>query len=170
MRCWAFCILCDFSIELGQLRGAAAIGAVARSTKLMTSPSRSVASPIRTTPPVSSFSEAVEVVAAASAAESPLAFGAESLPSSSQQQPETLNIPAVLWDRPVGSSKRVPPPVPPRSPKRPFDYVASFAAASSAESNQVGIRGVITFLFLHALPNQPPKAIRSCLCHVQGEH
>ena len=43
---------------------------------------------------------------------------------------ETLNIPAVLWDRPVGSSKRVPPPVPPRSPRRPYDHSISFAAAS----------------------------------------
>lgn len=44
--------------------------------------------------------------------------------------PETLNIPAVLWDRPSGSSKRVPPPVPPRSPRRPYDHEASFAAAT----------------------------------------
>ena len=54
-------------------------------------------------------------------------------------QPETLNIPAVLWDRPTGSSKRVPPPVPPRSPRRPIDQMASFAAASSSE----GLRGLI---------------------------
>ena len=52
--------------------------------------------------------------------------------SSSALQPETLNIPAVLWDRPVGSSKRVPPPVPPRSPRRPIDHLASFAAASAS--------------------------------------
>ena len=45
---------------------------------------------------------------------------------------ETLNIPAVLWDRPVGSSKRVPPPVPPRSPRRPYDHSISFAAASDS--------------------------------------
>ena len=51
---------------------------------------------------------------------------------SSSLQPETLNIPAVLWDRPVGSSKRVPPPVPPRSPRRPIDHLASFAAASAS--------------------------------------
>ena len=44
--------------------------------------------------------------------------------------PETLNIPAVLWDRPTGSSKRVPPPVPPRSPRRPQDQLASFAMAN----------------------------------------
>ena len=52
--------------------------------------------------------------------------------NSSLLQPETLNIPAVLWDRPSGSSKRVPPPVPPRSPKRPYDHVASFGAATAA--------------------------------------
>ena len=44
--------------------------------------------------------------------------------------PETLNIPAVLWDRPAGSSKRVPPPVPPRSPRRPFEPQISFAEAN----------------------------------------
>ena len=47
---------------------------------------------------------------------------------------ETLNIPAVLWDRPQGSSKRVPPPVPPRSPRRPYDHSISFSAASEATS------------------------------------
>ena len=43
------------------------------------------------------------------------------------QQPETLNLPAVLWDKPVGSKIRVPPPVPPRSPRRPIDPVSSGA-------------------------------------------
>eukprot|EP00096_Caligus_rogercresseyi_P003636 TRINITY_DN1694_c0_g1_i1.p1 TRINITY_DN1694_c0_g1~~TRINITY_DN1694_c0_g1_i1.p1 ORF type:complete len:201 (+),score=47.21 TRINITY_DN1694_c0_g1_i1:766-1368(+) len=33
---------------------------------------------------------------------------------------ETVNLPAVLWDRPAGSKVRVPPPaIPPRSPKSP---------------------------------------------------
>ena len=57
-------------------------------------------------------------------------------------QPETLNIPAVLWDRPTGSSKRVPPPVPPRSPRRPIDQMASFAMAAAASSSE-GLRGLI---------------------------
>ena len=52
----------------------------------------------------------------------------------SGDEPETLNIPAVLWDRPTGSSKRVPPPVPPRSPRRPYDHSISFAAASDSDS------------------------------------
>ena len=60
------------------------------------------------------------------------------------QQPETLNIPAVLWDRPTGSSKRVPPPVPPRSPRRPIDQMASFAMAAAASSE--GLRGLISCL------------------------
>ncbi|CAB4066627.1 PIP5K [Lepeophtheirus salmonis] len=34
---------------------------------------------------------------------------------------ETVNLPAVLWDRPAGSKVRVPPPVPPRSPKTPLE-------------------------------------------------
>ena len=59
-------------------------------------------------------------------------------------QPETLNIPAVLWDRPTGSSKRVPPPVPPRSPRRPIDQMASFAMAAAASSE--GLRGLISCL------------------------
>ena len=60
------------------------------------------------------------------------------------QQPETLNIPAVLWDRPTDSSKRVPPPVPPRSPRRPIDQMASFAMAAAASSE--GLRGLISCL------------------------
>ena len=64
-------------------------------------------------------------------------------------QPETLNIPAVLWDRPTGSSKRVPPPVPPRSPRRPIDQMASFAAAASSE----GLRGLI---IMHSVFNILP--------------
>lgn len=43
------------------------------------------------------------------------------------QQPETLNLPAVLWDKPLGSKIRVPPPVPPRSPRRPIDPISSGA-------------------------------------------
>lgn len=52
----------------------------------------------------------------------------------SNNNAETLNIPAVLWDRPAGSSKRVPPPVPPRSPRRPYDHQSSFAAAITSET------------------------------------
>ena len=53
------------------------------------------------------------------------------------KQPETLNLPAVLWDRPAGSKIRVPPPVPPRSPRRPIDPVASGAFdAAGIASNQ----------------------------------
>ena len=55
---------------------------------------------------------------------------------------ETLNIPAVLWDRPTGSSKRVPPPVPPRSPRRPYDHSISFAEAS--DTSVSGYRGDLT--------------------------
>ena len=44
-----------------------------------------------------------------------------------QLQPETLNLPAVLWDKPAGSKIRVAPPVPPRSPRRANDPVASGA-------------------------------------------
>ena len=47
--------------------------------------------------------------------------------SSIHQQPETLNLPAVLWDKPAGSKIRVPPPVPPRSPRKPMDPVGSGA-------------------------------------------
>ena len=47
--------------------------------------------------------------------------------SNSPQQPETLNLPAVLWDKPAGSKIRVPPPVPPRSPRKPMDPVGSGA-------------------------------------------
>jgi len=47
--------------------------------------------------------------------------------SSYNQQPETLNLPAVLWDKPLGSKIRVPPPVPPRSPRRPIDPISSGA-------------------------------------------
>ena len=55
---------------------------------------------------------------------------------------ETLNIPAVLWDRPTGSSKRVPPPVPPRSPRRPYGHSISFAEAS--DTSVSGYRGDLT--------------------------
>jgi hypothetical protein len=77
---------------------------------------------------------------------------------------ETLNIPAVLWDRPTGSSKRVPPPVPPRSPRRPYDHSISFAEAS--ETSVSGYRGDLTkktsavslplpsMLATQSLPNQ----------------
>ena len=43
---------------------------------------------------------------------------------------ETLNLPAVLWDKPPGSKTRVPPPIPPRSPKRPLDPTGAFATAT----------------------------------------
>ena len=77
---------------------------------------------------------------------------------------ETLNIPAVLWDRPTGSSKRVPPPVPPRSPRRPYDHSISFAEAS--DTSVSGYRGDLTkkssvvslplpsMLTTQSLPNQ----------------
>ncbi len=51
---------------------------------------------------------------------------------------ETLNLPAVLWDKPPGSKTRVPPPVPPRSPKRPLDPTGAFAnAAALQDANNV---------------------------------
>ena len=56
--------------------------------------------------------------------------------------PETLNLPAVLWDKPPGSKTRVPPPVPPRSPKRPLDPSGAFATASSLEDGFI-LRGSI---------------------------
>ena len=65
--------------------------------------------------------------------------------SSNPQQPETLNLPAVLWDKPVGSKIRVPPPVPPRSPRKPMDPVSSgafeeaMAASFNAESSQANV-------------------------------
>ena len=65
--------------------------------------------------------------------------------SSDPQQPETLNIPAVLWDKPAGSKIRVPPPVPPRSPRKPMDPVSSGAfeeamtASFHAESSQANV-------------------------------
>ena len=59
--------------------------------------------------------------AAASAAES-----AESAPH--------LNLPAVLWDRPAGSKTKVPPPVPPRSPRKPIEASGAFEAALSREA------------------------------------
>ena len=65
--------------------------------------------------------------------EDPAAVAAEEPANGDKLQPETLNIPAVLWDRPTGSSKRVPPPVPPRSPKRPYDHLSSFAEATASE-------------------------------------
>ena len=76
------------------------------------------------------FEDTAAAAASSSALESP-PYDALAT-NSSLLQPETLNIPAVLWDRPSGSSKRVPPPVPPRSPKRPYDHVASFGAAAAA--------------------------------------
>ena len=54
-------------------------------------------------------------------------FSSTHATSSSPQQPETLNLPAVLWDKPAGSKIRVPPPVPPRSPRKPIDPVSSGA-------------------------------------------
>ena len=52
--------------------------------------------------------------------------------------PETLNLPAVLWDKPAGSKTKVPPPVPPRSPKRPLDHVASGAFEVAAAEASPG--------------------------------
>ena len=65
--------------------------------------------------------------------------------SLSQQQPETLNLPAVLWDRPVGSKIRVPPPVPPRSPRRPIDPVASGAFEAAMDVPYGGRASQINF-------------------------
>ena len=58
--------------------------------------------------------------------------------TSYNQQPETLNLPAVLWDKPLGSRIRVPPPVPPRSPRRPIDPITSgaFEAAMTTSSQE----------------------------------
>ena len=39
------------------------------------------------------------------------------------QQPATLNLPAVLWDKPAGSKIRVPPPVPPMSSSPILDFL-----------------------------------------------
>lgn len=57
--------------------------------------------------------------------------------------PETLNLPAVLWDKPVGSKTKVPPPVPPRSPRRPMDHVAAgaFEAATAKEAAAAAAAG-----------------------------
>ena len=54
---------------------------------------------------------------------------------STPQQPETLNLPAVLWDKPAGSKIRVPPPVPPRSPRKPMDPVESGAFEEAMKSS-----------------------------------
>ena len=70
--------------------------------------------------------------------------------SSEEAGPETLNLPAVLWDKPPGSKTRVPPPVPPRSPKRPLDPTGAFATASSIEDGFVG-RGSDDFKCLATL-------------------
>ena len=64
---------------------------------------------------------AVPAVAAAAAVES-----SESAPH--------LNLPAVLWDRPAGSKTKVPPPVPPRSPRKPIEASGAFEAALSREA------------------------------------
>jgi len=52
---------------------------------------------------------------------------------------ERLNLPAVLWDKPLGSKIRVPPPVPPRSPKRPPDAAGDLLYMS----NHQDVRGWI---------------------------
>lgn len=124
---------CDLFSELGQLRGAAAIGAVAktliRQQQSPTIQSRSlvekeVAEATESVSEAKTVAFALDTATANDKAESPTVLN----------NLETLNIPAVLWDRPVGSSKRVPPPVPPRSPRRPIDHVASFAAATANEA------------------------------------
>ena len=72
-------------------------------------------------------------------------FSSTHATSSSPQQPETLNLPAVLWDKPAGSKIRVPPPVPPRSPRKPMDPVGSGAfeeamrASFCVESSQENV-------------------------------
>lgn len=76
------------------------------------------------------------------------------------QQPETLNLPAVLWDKPAGSKIRVPPPVPPRSPRKPIDPVSlgAFEAAmgtpydgSSSHVNITPERGLPLGMSLHSM-------------------
>lgn len=62
------------------------------------------------------------------------------------QKQETLNLPAVLWDKPPGSKTRVPPPVPPRSPKRPLDPTGAFASAAAALQETNIVRGWATGL------------------------
>ena len=80
--------------------------------------------------------------------------------ASHSQQPETLNLPAVLWDKPVGSKIRVPPPVPPRSPRKPIDPVTSGAFEAvmdthypddSSEDNVAPLRGLPLGITLHAI-------------------
>lgn len=45
-----------------------------------------------------------------------------------------LNLPAVLWDRQPGSKNKVPPPVPPRSPRKPMEASPAFEAAFNREA------------------------------------
>ena len=162
------------NLELGQLRGAAAIGVSLKSSKLFAAaaaahnssleenedepekqqqhspqqqqppqqpresplqPSQSPIQSMQTSGAMVTFEDKTvtlesppyEAVSAASAAAS-MMLNPSCLAAAGG--PETLNIPAVLWDRPSGSSKRVPPPVPPRSPRRPYDHETSFAAAT----------------------------------------
>lgn len=136
----------EFGLELGQLRGAAAIEAAIKSSKTeddsenTNGENDSGAAQVNTlpNPPTS---------AASTASNSGGALGANfSFDYDKATAGETLNIPAVLWDRPAGSSKRVPPPVPPRSPRRPYDHVTSFANAS-----EQAFRGDFGLLLIWAL-------------------
>lgn len=166
------------TLELGQLRGAAAIGVSLKSSKLFAAAAAAHNSSLETENNSEDASEAAcgepekqppqpqSPLQPPSSSQFPIPQQPHSLQTASSQMvtfedktvfleseaaaaaaaasimlqnsgcslaaggPETLNIPAVLWDRPSGSSKRVPPPVPPRSPRRPYDHEASFAAAT----------------------------------------
>ena len=154
------------NLELGQLRGAAAIGVSLKSSKLFAAaaaahnssleennsedasascgePEKKPQQPQSPLQPPSSSQSPIQQTASAAMvtfedktvfleSEAAAAAAASIMLQNSGcgLNSETLNIPAVLWDRPSGSSKRVPPPVPPRSPRRPYDHEASFAAAT----------------------------------------
>ena len=78
-----------------------------------------------------SSTAAVDTAVAAAAAAA--VESAESAAAVAAAQPH-LNLPAVLWDRPAGSKTKVPPPVPPRSPRKPIDPSGAFEAALSREA------------------------------------
>lgn len=52
-----------------------------------------------------------------------------------------LNLPAVLWDRQPGSKNKVPPPVPPRSPRKPMEASPAFEAALNREAAAAAVAG-----------------------------
>ena len=154
--------------ELGQLRGAAAIGVLTRGVKVLptSSPVKAFNNSTRDdsgvvsgeTTDVTDSVVSTATLGPSTLVESPTVFtNSPNLlllsANTTHPQPETLNIPAVLWDRPSGSSKRVPPPVPPRSPRRPIDHLASFAAAAGGVSTSSEGRGVNS-----SLPNTAPTS------------